>query len=439
MYSLTCSDTGSAQVTSVTLSLGESVTCTFVNRAIPGMLRVRKTTVPSTDDGLFNLTIGGSVLAANVGDGGDTGFVSVPTGIAIAVAETAGTDTSLSDYVSKIKCGAAADVAGTSTNVYLTPGAELTCTITNTKKGMVTVHKLTNGVENTSMTWNFSLNGSGVNTTDSSPPTLVDFGSAKLVPSSIYTVCETGIPAGWTLEWKVDTNNDSVPDTIIPFFAGGNAPPSGWTDYSNVYDPNYVAPPGTYTNDTRCVQFTVQADQTLAFEINNAFPGGEPRTIGYWKNWNTCTGGNQATTAANNGGPAAGWYILNNLLNNPGYHLGPANGTGLQLDGSPANALTGSIYQPSDCIAAVRILDKSRITDGKKLASDGAYNLAAQLLAALLNLSAGAETCGEVTTAVTGAHSLLVTIGFNGTAQTYLKSNHALYSTANSYAATLDR
>ena len=435
--SLTCSDTGAAQVTSVTLGLGESVTCTFVNRAIPGQIRVTKTVVPAADGGLFNLTIGGAVIAANVGSGGDTGFIAVATGIAHAVGETAGTGTLLTDYVSKINCGGG-DVAGASTSVTVTPGASVTCAITNTKKGMVTVHKLTNGVESTSMTWTFSLNGSGVNTTDSSPPTLVDFGAVKLVPTSIYTVCETGIAAGWTLEWKVDTNNDGVPDTIIPFFAGGNAPPAGWSGYSNVYDPNYVAFPGTYTNDTRCVQFTVQPDQTLAFEINNSFPGGEPRTIGYWKNWNTCTGGNQANTAASNGGPAAGWYILDNLLNNPGYHLGPANGAGLHLDGNPANVLTGSLYTPTDCIAAVRILDKSRITDGRKLASDGAYNLAAQLMAALLNLSAGAETCSQVNAAVNSAQSLLVTIGFNGTAQSYLKSNQPLYGTANSLAATLD-
>ena len=186
------------------------------------------------------------------------------------------------------------------------------------------------------------------------------------------------------------------------------------------------------------MQFTVQPGQTLAFEINNAFPGGDPRTIGYWKNWNLCTGGNQAQTAAQNGGPAAGWNILDNLLNNPGYYLGKIDGTGLRLDGNAGNALTAGTTSPTDCVAAVRILDKSRIVDGKKLASDGAYNMAAQLLAALLNLSAGAETCGAVTTAVTGAQNLLVQIGFNGTAQSYLKSG-AQFNQANALASTLDQ
>ena len=64
------------------------------------------------------------------------------------------------------------------------------------------------------------------------------------------------------------------------------------------------------------------------FQIDNQFPGGEPRTIGFWKNWNTCTGGGQADTAAANGGPEAGWYILDDLLNYPGYTIGI-----LELDG----------------------------------------------------------------------------------------------------------
>jgi hypothetical protein len=248
---------------------------------------------------------------------------------------------------------------------------------------------------------------------------VVDFGGVKLVPNTTYTVCETGIPAGWTLEWKVDTDGDGVPDSTIPFFAGGNSPPTPWTGYSNVYDPNYVAPPGTYTNDTRCVQFTVQPDQTLAFELNNAFPGGDPRTIGFWKNWNTCTGGNQVTTATNNGGPLAGWFILDDLLNSPGYLVGD-----LLLDGA-------------DCVQATRILDKSDVVSGKKVASDGAYNLASQFLAAMVNLSAGAETCNQVTSAVNAAQTLLDRINFTGTG-TYLKKG-ADYNLANSLASTLDK
>jgi hypothetical protein len=398
----------------ITVGLGQSATCTITNTAIPAQLTVTKLLNPTTDSGLFNLRIDGQAYATDVGHNGTTGAVPVTTGVPHLVSEVAGTGTSLTDYVSAI--GGACD--STTGSITLAPGASASCTITNTRKGMVTLHKLTNGAEST-MGWNFSLNGPGVSTTDSTPPTTVDFGSAKLVPGETYTVCETGIPAGWTLEWKVDTDNDGIPDTIIPFFAGGNTPPTPWTGYSNVYDPNYVAPPAQYTNDTRCVKFTVQPGQTLAFEINNSFPGGEPRTIGFWKNWNTCTGGRQQQVAAANGGPSEGWYILDDLLNSPGYLVGD-----LVLDAG-------------DCQQAVRILDKSEIDTGKKMASDGAYNLAAQFLAAMLNLSAGAETCGAVTTAVTNAQTLLDRIGFDGTGA-FLRRG-ADYALANSLASTLDQ
>ncbi len=72
------------------------------------------------------------------------------------------------------------------------------------------------------------------------------------------------------------------------------------------------------------------------------------------------------------------------------------------------------------------------------MANDAAYNMAAQLLAALLNLSAGAETCttpnGGVVAAVNQAQTLLVTIGFNGTGSYLTKSNNANYQTANNLA-----
>ena len=46
--------------------------------------------------------------------------------------------------------------------------------------------------------------------------------------------------------------------------------------------------------------------ETLVFEVDNSYPGGEPRTPGYWKNWNACTGGGQYDNAMRNGGGAGG-------------------------------------------------------------------------------------------------------------------------------------
>jgi hypothetical protein len=74
------------------------------------------------------------------------------------------------------------------------------------------------------------------------------------------------------------------------------------------------------------------------------------------------------------------------------------------------------------------------------MANDAAYGLAAQLLAAQLNLSGGAETCQEVVDAVNAGQNLLAGIDFDGTGK-YLRPNGntaGLYNDANDLAYTLD-
>src|SRR6185503_5948682 len=119
---------------SVTLAAGDNKTCTITNTRKP-KLTVTKTLVPSNDTGLFNLQIDAVTQAANVGDGGTTGAQFVTIG-AHTVAETAGTGTSLSDYITVI--GGACVPNG---SVSLAAGDNKTCTITNTKKGMAKVVK----------------------------------------------------------------------------------------------------------------------------------------------------------------------------------------------------------------------------------------------------------------------------------------------------------
>ena len=220
----------------------------------------------------------------------------------------------------------------------------------------------------------------------------------------------------------VATGGDGVPDTIIPMVAGVNTDPvDPMLGYSRVFDPNYILSPGTFTNDTRCVNFVVDDGQTKEFVIDNQFPGGEPRSTGYWKNWNTCTNGNQEDTAAQNGGAAEGWFILDDLLNDPGYTIGE-----LELG-------------EGDCEDAVNVLDKRELLgNNKKTANDAAYNLAAQLLAAELNLSAGAETCLAVVDAVNEAQILLAAVGFDGTGKYLRPKDGQDYQDALDLAATLD-
>jgi hypothetical protein len=87
--------------------------------------------------------------------------------------------------------------------------------------------------------------------------------------------------------------------------------------------------------------------------------GGEPRTVGYWLLWNSCAEGNKADIARANGGRAAGWVILDDLLDDPGILLGA--------------------------------LLRARDADGVERTGDVAYDLAAQL-----NLAVGAEFCPAI-------------------------------------------
>jgi hypothetical protein len=172
-------------------------------------------------------------------------------------------------------------------------------------------------------------------------------------------------------------------------------------------------------NSVICVNFTVTAGQLKVFNIDNTPPpGGMALTIGYWKNWSSCTGGKQKPildqkllAAANAGTP----FTLGLLV----------------LDPNVLGAATA-------CKDAVRILSKSTIGNGTKKASDPLFNMAAQLLAADLNVFSGAATCAAATTAISQAHALLVKYSFDG--NTYSpKLTKADATLAQSLASKLDR
>jgi hypothetical protein len=86
----------------------------------------------------------------------------------------------------------------------------------------------------------------------------------------------------------------------------------------------------------------------------------------------------------------------------------------------------------------VSILDNRDIVTGKKKANDAAYKLASHLLAAQLNFAAGAKTCQDALDAAIEAENLLVSLGFNGTAD-YLSPKDSNYQIALELAETLDQ
>ena len=92
----------------IAVEADDAVLCVITNTRKLGSIKVVKDfDVNSPSSARANLLVDDVVRAANAPDGGDTGFVSVPTGTH-AVSETAGTDTNLADYNSSVTCRNAA-------------------------------------------------------------------------------------------------------------------------------------------------------------------------------------------------------------------------------------------------------------------------------------------------------------------------------------------
>ena len=395
---ITCDDDNSsgdvdARTAHVQLAPGETVTCTFTNldRRQLGRIIVRKVTEPAIDSTDFTFTAGGGLSPSSftLTGGGSRTFADVAPGSAYSLAESVPEGWLLAS--------ASCDDGSPVSSISLSAGETVTCTFRNTKRGTVTLTKTTNGVADPSKDIAFVLTGPGFATGGITRSTFGDqdgalqFGSMNLVPGQTYKICEVPVPAGFTSFWKLD-------GVIV-----------------TPYNPDASRTPPEDLG-TRCYDFQVTPGQTRAFLVDNSRPGGDPRTIGYWKNWNRCTSGNQARTAAKNGGAGAGFFLVEDLLP--------------QLVGD---------FSVATCQQAVKLLSKQD-QGGKNKASDAAYELGAQFLAARFNVSAGAEVCFALQQAVVDAQSLLDSIGFTGSGD-YLgsKSTSPRRSQALSLASTIDR
>jgi hypothetical protein len=249
---------------------------------------------------------------------------------------------------------------------------DVTCTVTNKALARIKLYKTVVG-EPTDQDYNFTLSGPGVSedvwVSGLTSPTT--FNDALLQLDETYTVCE--VVGGWASVWTWNKDGHTAELTL---------------DYSVPGQVCYAFTP-TDPDDAGFI---------FEFRVDNR-PQGDPRTIGYWSNWNMCTGGRQAETAAKNGGYAEGFWLLEDVL--------PLE---LGLPGVPEE--TGITV--STCGDGVNILNKSNLS-GDKLANDAAYSLAAQLLAAKANQGASAGCMpSDFGDKIDEADELLSRIGFDG-------------------------
>jgi uncharacterized repeat protein (TIGR03803 family) len=138
-------------------------------------------------------------------------------------------------------------------------------------------------------------------------------------------------------------------------------------------------------NSVVCTNFTPAVNQTVQFTIDNhPPPGGMALGIGFWKNWASC---------ANNHGNQT--PVLDRVLAS----FPVASGQ------TTPGVYIGNLYVNS-CAIAEDLLNRMTL-NGTKEASNPSYSLAAQLLAAKLNVQAGAGWTVCVSMDISSAGNLL--------------------------------
>jgi hypothetical protein len=239
--------------------------------------------------------------------------------------------------------------------------------------------------------------------------------TTQLTPGTTYQICEWVFPG-----WNTNLAGDGplfVPNSLIP---------------PALPNPNVI-------NLTVCANFTVTSGQTRTFTVDNSPPpGGRAVTIGFWKNWASCSGGKQKPVLDQTLAAATGA-----TTNPPGGLVYSAQNPGaLWPNYAPTyyGVLKGKASTPNsapDCLAATNLLNKSTIDGKKKMSSDPLFNMTAQLVGAELNRFIGAGING--TTIVNIDRAVLLNGKYKLNGLTYTpKLTTADANTANCLATQLD-
>jgi hypothetical protein len=302
-------------------------------------------------------------------------------------------------------------------NVVQTSPASASCSVA----GLAKVHKTVSGqTPAAGQTFHFQLRSGASNVSDGTILEEKDTDASgnisfttNLTPGAHYQLCEWVYP-GWNTSLGP---NLFVPNSIVP---------------PNLPNPNV-------NNLTVCTDFVAQAGQTTTFNVDNTPPpGGRALTIGFWKNWASCSGGKQKPVLDQTLAAAIG------LTTNPpgGLVYSAQNAGGGWPNFAPAyyGVLKGSSSTPNsspDCSKAVNLLNKSTATGAKKMSSDPLFNMTAQLVGAQLNYFVGAGKNGTTTLTIQSAVLLNGKYKFDG--NTYSpKLTGADSSKANCLATQLD-
>jgi plastocyanin len=170
-------------------------------------ITVIKKLVPASDAGRFDLKVDGATVKAAAGDGG-SGSTYVTAG-AHRVTETGAGGTDLANYSASTDCKTTSKTKTYGPDwVHVKSGDEVTCTITNTRKGKVEIVKQTDPHETGGTAFAFTGFAGGFNLADGQMKTITN-----VVPrTDPYAVTESHA-AGYRLKSITCNDDDSTGST----------------------------------------------------------------------------------------------------------------------------------------------------------------------------------------------------------------------------------
>lgn len=405
----TYTGTVATRTLSVTPGVGEVIVCTFTNTR-RGTVIIKKETDPNGATGTFNFTT--ALGNFSLSDGGEKTFTNVTIG-AHSVTESdpvpSGFDLVASGDGHTTACvdattNSSISVATRTASINVAAGETVTCTFVNRQRATVEANKTVSSGTLAAGQFDFQIR-SGASPTEAG--TVIATGSNDLA-GDVAFACNGSLPA-------LCTNISGVANFVpgnYQFCEVDQLP--AWSNNLGGFTPNGDDDPD---NGDECVNIALAAGQTgvpteLPDPITNTPPPmGDARTIGYWKNHSCAARGNQDDVLSDN----------------------------LPIQLTEGGTVADFDWLIADCQTVVTLLDKRALNNNKKMASDAAYGLAAQLAAALLNINATATTCdGAVLPIIDQAQKLLDDINFDGSGQHLRPKDGANYTLANSLAAKLD-
>ncbi|WP_053062324.1 hypothetical protein [Photobacterium aquae] len=359
---------------------GTTKFCSFTNTKT-GTIIIHKQTKPKYGEGFsFTHDIDPNVNPFNLDHGQYQRFDGVLPGSYNIVETDPGPDYSLANLTcsESSAINSQIDIASRQVSIELEPGELIECTYTNVKNGMVILDKLTNGYP-TEDRWQFTLSGTGVNTSAFTPPNRIDFAGIKLKPYHTYTLCEVGVPYGWQPVWVVDTNNDHYADEVLFFdVRASNSPVNYRIGASQAFNPDAETQKVGEGNLRSCVNFVVKPGQALYFKVDNIqfdkpkiADKPEPNEPCYDK-------------------PVYGHYLGTETFQSQSYQLGN--------------------HTIQNCEIAKELLEK-------KAPSSNVEYLATKLFNAQLHQHFGLKTCHKANNAMKHAHEMLLKYRYNGQSQ----------------------